>query len=176
MCAYVSYDLRSGVGSESGSESVTSGGSSSSGSKYKYRGKYRNINRKKLVRCSAITLSGKRCSRKCEKDVCYQHSVEYKLEQVQKSMVYKDKKILELEMSVMALIKRVQELELKDKKTTVAPDIKEQYKKPILQKQKSSFCVNIITYFFILMMCFLSFDLEVNETNTFMNQTLLTNF
>ena len=169
MCSYVSYDLRS----ESESGSVTSGSSlSSSSSKYKYRGKKYGNNRKKLVRCSAITLNGKRCSRKCEKDVCYQHSVEYKLEQVQKSMVYKDKKIFELEMSILLLIERVQELELKDKKQT-----KPLCKKPVLQsKPKSKFCVNTITYFFILIMCFFSFDPEINQTNTFQNQTLLTNF
>jgi len=60
-----------------------------SASKYRYTGrKYGNDQKKKLVRCSAKTLKGKRCSRKCDSSssVCYQHKLETRVDKIQSDM------------------------------------------------------------------------------------------
>jgi hypothetical protein len=173
MCA---YELRSAnSGSENGSvSSWSSFGSTSSGS-YKYRGKkYGNKNRKKLVRCCAKTLSGKRCSRKCDPtvgNVCYQHSVEYKLEQVQKSMALKDQKMVEMQLNIAALIIRVQELEAANKNRIV---------EPVVKKTKTTnwiTVIDLVTYF-VMAMVFLyyydqfSFDFK-DQCAIGSNETLL---
>lgn len=184
MCA---YELRSNNGSDSGSvgswSSVESGSSRRS---YKYRGKkYGNKNKTKLVRCCAKTLSGKRCSRNCDPvvgNVCYQHTIEYKLEQVQKSMALKDRKMVEMQLDIAALIIRVKELEVnKVTKTVVEPVVE-----PVKTKKKCNMIniIDILTYFIMAIVCMyyyeeLKFEYQgqcaIRDNNTFDNGFMIEN-
>ena len=158
-------ELRSSdTSSNSSNSSVGSYGSTTSSGSYKYKGKkYGGLNKKDLVRCSAKTLSGKGCSRKCEKNilspttsVCYQHSMEGIVNKMQKEFFTAKQEIkslknkqIETDKIINDLIKQIENFK-EDKKVYV----------PSKSISKCKIIENIIVYSMLFIYCiFLIYNL-----------------